>query len=39
MQKVIKAFNRLSADEFHKYIYDHGDVLLEDEQELINKQP
>jgi hypothetical protein len=35
MQRVIRAFNRLSADEFHKYIYDHGDALLEEEQDLI----
>lgn len=37
MQRVINAFNRLSADEFHKYIYDHGYALLEDEESLIKQ--
>jgi alpha-glucuronidase len=39
MQKVIRAFNRLSADEFHKYIYDYGDVLLEEEKDYLSHGP
>jgi hypothetical protein len=35
MEKVINAFNRLGKEEFHKYIYDYADVLLEEEQDMI----
>jgi hypothetical protein len=35
MEKVLHAFNRLGKDEFHKYIYDYGDVLLEEEEDMV----
>ena len=35
MEKVLHAFNRLGKEEFHKYIYDYGDVLLEEEEDIV----
>ena len=36
MQRVLIAFEKLTTEDFHKYIYDHGDSLLEEEEDLIN---
>ena len=35
MEKVLHAFNRLGKEEFHKYIYDYGDILLEEEDDMV----
>jgi len=36
VQRIILAFNKLNAEDFYKYIHDFGDVLLEEEEELLN---
>lgn len=36
IQRVLNAWNKYSSEDFHKYIYDYGDILLEAERDLID---
>ncbi len=36
MEQVIDALHKFNAEDFHKYIYDYGDILVELEKDLIN---